>query len=374
MISDYRFRRPLVRFQYQYIKTLELIQTSLRKTQVDEGIAIAVYLMLCIDTVRADLDTARKHLKGLFLILQQLQQKPVLSFNGDYGPITKVSPLMMHIWRVSIKIDWTASLFLVEPPILPPIPAAEELHRQWILKSAFATDAEWALTAFSLDNLIHKACHFAAQVRSIRLSNGPSLEVEKSVASLVRILKGEIEAWDQRPLVQAAELEEAAAQLSDPPGDGFLEYEALSVYNPFYCNLRNAWRALSIYTSLIQYPQIGPYPSERYSHAVEICRTLAALGPSDTSYCEFGKLWVILLSGVTFGGYRSPRETEWVAQRMVYITERFPVNDPRKGDVETFTSYAEICGIDGDFWEEMDKRRDRSRFQGCEPVEEVDSE
>ena len=63
---------------------------------------------------------------------------------------------MMHIWRVSIKIDWTASLFLVEPPILPQIPAAEDLHRQWIMKSAFATDADWALTAFSLDNLIHK--------------------------------------------------------------------------------------------------------------------------------------------------------------------------------------------------------------------------
>jgi len=374
MISDYRLKRPLDRFHYQYVKTLQLIQNSLRKMEVDEGIAIAVYLMLCIDTVRADLDTARKHLKGLFLILQQLQQKPVLSFNGDYGPITKVSPLMMHIWRVSIKIDWTASLFLVEPPILPPIPAAEDLHRQWITKSAFATDAEWALTAFSLDNLIHKACHFAAQVRSIRLS-GSSPEVEKRVASLVGILRAEIEAWDQRPLVQAAELEEAAAQLSDPPGEAFLDYEPLSIYNPFYCNLRNAWHALQIYTSLLQYPRIGPYPPLRYSHAVEICRTLAALGPTDTSYCEFGKLWVILLSGVTFGGYRSPRETEWVGARMVYITERFPVNDPRKGNVETFTSYAEICGIDGDFWEEMDKRRDRSRFHGCEYVaEEGDSE
>src|SRR5579859_1119461 len=112
---------------------------------------------------------------------------------------------MMHIWRVSIKIDWTASLFLVEPPILPPIPAAEDLHRQWIMKSAFATDADWALTAFSLDNLIHKACHFAAQVRNIRLqSRGTDVEVEKRVKSLVAILQSEIDAWDQRALVQQA--------------------------------------------------------------------------------------------------------------------------------------------------------------------------
>jgi Fungal specific transcription factor domain len=90
MISDYRLQRPLDRFQYQYIKTLQLIQRSLLKTEVTESIAIAVYLMLCIDTVRADLDTARKHLRGLFLILQQLQEKPVLCMNGDYGPITKV--------------------------------------------------------------------------------------------------------------------------------------------------------------------------------------------------------------------------------------------------------------------------------------------
>ena len=51
---------------------------------------------------------------------------------------------------------------------------------------------------------------------------------------------------------------------------------------------------------------------------------------------------------------------------MEYITERFPVNDPRKRDIDTFTSYAEICGVEGDFWEEMDRRRDRSRFTGCE--------
>ena len=363
MIADYRLRRSLDRFEYQYITTLQLIQSSLQKGRIDEGIAIAVYLMLCIDTVRADLETARKHLSGLFLVLQELQRKPILSFCGDYGPITNVSPLMMHIWRVSIKIDWTASLYLVEPPILPPIPASEEFHRQWITKSAFGTDADWALTAFSLDNLIHKACHFAAQVRSIRLSNY-SLEVEKRVTSLVAILEKGIKEWDCRPLIQKAEQEEAAAQLLGNPGDAFLDYEPLCISNPFYCNLRNAWRALSIYTSLILNPRIGPWPRQRFRHAVEICRTLTALGPGDTSYCEFGKLWVILLAGVTFGGPGLPREKEWISQRMEYITTRFPVNDRRKRNVDKFTSYAEICEVEGDFWEELYKRRNRSRSQG----------
>ena len=85
-------------------------------------------------------------------------------------------------------------------------------------------------------------------------------------------------------------------------GEPFLDYEPLRIHNPFYCNLRNAWRALNIYTSLILDPRIGPVGASgtRFGHAVEICRTLAALGRWDTSYCEFGKLWVILLAGKKF--------------------------------------------------------------------------
>jgi hypothetical protein len=71
---------------------------------------------------------------------------------------------------------------------------------------------------------------------------------------------------------------------------------------------------------------------------------------------------IILLSGVTFGGHRSAKELEWIARRMEYIALRFPVNDPREKNVNTFTSYAEICTVEGDFWEELDKRKDRGRF------------
>ena len=74
------------------------------------------------------------------------------------------------------------------------------------MKSAPATDVEWALCTFGLNNLIHKVCYLAAIVKSMRLS-GSSLNVETAVASLVAILQSELEAWGAHPLIQTAESE-----------------------------------------------------------------------------------------------------------------------------------------------------------------------
>src|SRR5262249_43928907 len=63
-VVDHRLRRPLDRFQSNYIITLQLIQKALQNLVIDEGLAIAVFLLSWIDVVRSNFDATRKHLKG----------------------------------------------------------------------------------------------------------------------------------------------------------------------------------------------------------------------------------------------------------------------------------------------------------------------
>src|SRR5436190_795374 len=75
MIADYRLQRSMDRFHIQYITSLRKIQNAIQQLSLDEGTTIAVFLILWIDVVRAELRPSRKHLLGLFLLLQELQKK-----------------------------------------------------------------------------------------------------------------------------------------------------------------------------------------------------------------------------------------------------------------------------------------------------------
>jgi Fungal specific transcription factor domain len=361
ILADYRLHRPLDRFQVQYIASLQLIQSAIEKMSVDEELAIAVFLISWIDTVRGKFETARKHLNGLRLILQHIQPDcfaPASRITDSSGS-TRVSPLIMQVWRFAIRLDFSASFYTVQPPVFPPIPAAEELHRRWILMAASSHQtAEWALAAFGVDNLIHRACHFAAQIREMRrASNSP--EVEHQILPIVSLLQAEIQAWRRRPIIERAELIEQSAQnyvdernLSSHSSQPFLHYPPLKIVNTFYCNLLNAWRALSIYVSFILDPNIGSATNpHRFDTAVEICRTLAALG-EDKSNTASSKIWTLFPTGAAFGGQsRSPREAEFISMKMNEIAMMFPIMKEKIG------VYDKLFGTQGDFWEELENTR-----------------
>jgi hypothetical protein len=376
MIADYRLKRPMDRFQIQYITSLQKIQNAIQELSLDEGTTIAVFLILWIDVVRAELQSSRNHLRGLYLLLQELQKKyrrpqnrqgVLVDETGGIG----VSPLIMQIWRISIRLDFNASLYLVEPPVFPPIPNEEEyLHRQWILLSTQDVyAAEWALAGFAQDNLIHRACHVAARARKLRKSRQYSPAVEAEIQSAIAELEKEYREWHQRDIVQIAEASEQKFQLPPPnssesspmdslsaTGEGqlgtFVNYPPYHVANSFYANLVIQVRASSIYISLIANPEIGPGPNpQRFQDAVEICRILAGLG-EDRANSPSSKVWVMFLVGVAFGGLRrSEMEARWISRKMNAVLKMFPL---MKVAVE---AYQNLWEAEGDFWDEMDKLR-----------------
>jgi Fungal specific transcription factor domain len=353
-VADHRLSRSMNRFKIHYITALQQIQMAIQEMRIDEGLLIAVFLIAWIDSIQSKFTTARKHLEGLRLILKQMES----TYHSPTNLLdpTMMPPLVMQIWRIAIKLDWNAAMFTVNAPIFPTVPAAEDLHGQWIVRAAASGDAaEWALTAFGIDNLIHKACHFAASVRALRQEKH-NQDIEKKVASIVELLNNEVQAWRNRPIIQMADnLEQIPYDSSTCPEDSasteiFLHYPLLRIRNPLYVNLLNQWRALSIYISFILDPTIGhgSYPL-RFGYAVDICRTLAALGPDRGQHVS-SKIWVMIYTAATFGGLGPARqEAMWLKAKAEEFATYIPVT---KIAVDR---YMRLCETGNNIWEELGK-------------------
>lgn len=236
--------------------------------------------------------------------------------------------------------------------MFPPIPGGQEhIHRKWIGTSTKGeVDTEWALAAFAQDDLIHRACHFAFRARAIRQSDGYSPNHEQEILSVVDKLEEENREWKRRLVVMMAENYEQTAQyIQSVDSLGFGDYPPLVVLNPLYANLLNSSRATGIYISLIAYPVIGPGPNpQRFLDAVEICRTLAALG-EDKPHAAASKIWIMFLAGVAFGGLRrSPGEAKWILWKVGDVLKMFPLMK------DAVKAYEKLWDADGDFWDEMD--------------------
>jgi len=377
MIADYRAKRPMDRFHFQYIKSLQKIQHAIQIMSLDEGITIAVFLILWIDVVRAELRPSRKHLRGLYLLFQELQKRyrdpsasAALSQDpqilvDERGSTVGVSLLIMQIWRIALRLDFTTSLYLVQPPVFPAIPAeTQDLHRGWIRQSTPDDDStEWALAAFALDNLMHRACHVAYQARMTRRSMTYNPDAEFQIQYATNELAHQNREWFQRIIVRIAEAREQAAQIEDEVNPNipltptttdfprtFLDFPRRRVMNPFYANLVMFAHATSIYISLIAHPEIGPGPDpQRYDNAVEICKLLAALG-EDRSNTASSKIWIMFLAGAGFGGLRrSSKETEFLKIRLASIVKIFPLMK------DAVAAYQTLWECEGDFWDAMDR-------------------
>jgi len=330
-------------------KSLKHLQTSLSAVELDEGMAISIFLLAYFNVGSGEHATARKHLQGLHMVLEQLKQNHLVRNGGIPSPYA-ISPLTMLIWRMAIRMDFIMSIMYGQAPIFPvyvPLMMVEpddriaedqeEFHRQWITvfadRNQGPSASEWALAWFALDNTMHRACHASANALLLRRSNTSASpqETDAIIQSSVDTLLTNHRKWRQRKVVTEADEMERQGQFlatfesnmnsgfpfdtilptlqrpAPPATPGgtplqFLQYPPERLTNFFYANLLNHYRSIEIYISLIPKPMWG-YPDPwRFECAIDLCRTHAALG-EERNFLTTGKIWGLYLAGITFGGH-----------------------------------------------------------------------
>jgi hypothetical protein len=325
LIADSRSKRSLMpAFQHQ-TKALSRLQQSISETEITEAVAISVAIIAWINMIQSNRPATVQHIQGLFLIFQEIQSR---CLNGT-GP----SPLLMQIWRFSVRIEvGTTLMYFPYTPLFPPVPhGQDDLHRQWVRTSTRSDkDAEWILASLALDNLLHRACHVAAQAYQLRRQSPNDPQIRSKILEWTDELLAEHAEWKTREIIIEADKIEREANITSNCSDRFLDYPPLRTYNTFYGNLLNTWRMAYIWIDLIADPDVWPEGrdkgSKRYKAAIDICRTYASLGKSDMF--PIGKVTTVFLAGVGLGGRRrSPAEIQWLYRFiLIDLHQFFPTN------------------------------------------------
>jgi hypothetical protein len=86
--------------------------------EVDEGVAISIFLLAYFNVSSGEHASARKHLAGLSMVLAQLQADHLVKNGGVLSPYA-VSPLTMLIWRMAIRMDFIMSVMYGLRPVFP---------------------------------------------------------------------------------------------------------------------------------------------------------------------------------------------------------------------------------------------------------------
>ena len=118
LLSGKKFDKSHERALEHLSKSLKLLQNRLSTVEVDEGVAISIFLLAYINMASGEHTSARKHLHGLRVILDRLQEDQMSKNGGIQSPYA-VSPLTMLVWRMAIQMDFSISIMDRRRPIFP---------------------------------------------------------------------------------------------------------------------------------------------------------------------------------------------------------------------------------------------------------------
>ena len=118
LISDKKSERGRRRALEHLQKSLTSLQRSLSAVEVDEGVAISIFLLAYFNVTSGEHVSARKHLAGLNMVLAQLQADHLRKSEGILSPYA-ISPLTMLIWRMAIRMDFIMAIMYSLRPVFP---------------------------------------------------------------------------------------------------------------------------------------------------------------------------------------------------------------------------------------------------------------
>ena len=101
-------------------RALQLLRNRLSAIDldIDDGSAISTFLLAHFSMMLGDHTTAKKHLRGMSIVLMELDHSESPHKESVPSPLT-TDNLTMLIWRMAIRIDVVSSIACGQQPVLP---------------------------------------------------------------------------------------------------------------------------------------------------------------------------------------------------------------------------------------------------------------
>ena len=300
MTDNRQGRLPLYTLRHLE-RILPGIQKAIMDLNINTGHIVSVSFLSWLSLMTGDLYTTHRHLKGLFLMYLETRH---LNIVGE--PCDNPNPLIMFLYRMSIKIDNTLA-YRNYPLAYPVMTNHDRSHRQWLAYYlSKEIDIEHCLATFRLDDFTNQICHLHLQARELRKQNESN---ESQIHDRAKTIAVEHNAWLNlpvvRPHIHAVEGVFPVTNQSPTPEDAqFLHYPPYEIKDAMFGQMLMIHASLGIHLSIVITGKLGPYPRTRYEYAVQVCRIYAALGSSRSTIEKTGQsrminsLW---LAGLVLG-------------------------------------------------------------------------
>ena len=356
---DTTLKRPLTRALIHKQDALKYLQQGLSTKQIDEDIAIAIFLMLFMDTFTGK-DIAQAHLRGLSLVLRELNVDSSMT-----SPLywDRISPIVLLIWRIAFRVDALLATLQDTSPIFPPFPSEYNLlQRNWALRLAKdRRSADWGVASFALDTMFQRANYLRwfANVHGTdeNLYDAVSrARFEAIIQEKIDALCKEHAAWLEQPAISMAIQFEEMGRETDLPSNAsqFLDYPPRIIHDRKFNLILNEWRGQYLFFQLV----LVPISMRRHSrtvihHAIEICRTHAAIELEPSSRDWVGEFLAVLTAGYAFiGGNKFQKEFDWVYRE---INRAAGLNNPLLSKFQYFVDKVRGYAYVAPVWTEFDE-------------------
>ena len=356
---DAALNRPLTRALIHKQDALKYLQQGLSAKQVDEDIAIAIFLMLFMDTF-AGKDVAQAHLRGLSLVLKELNVD-----SSTTSPLywDKVSPIVLLIWRIAFRLDALVATLQDTSPIFPPFPFEYNLlQRDWALRLAKdRRSADWGVASFAIDTMFQRANYLRwfAHVHGTDeyLYDAVSrARFEAFIREKIDALSKEHAAWLEQPAIAMAFQLEDMSQETELPSNApqFLDYPPRIIHDRKFNLILNEWRGQYLFFQLVLIPiSMRRHSRTAIHHAIEICRTHAAIDLEPSSRDWVSEFMSLLTAGHAFiGGTKFQKEFDWVYRE---INRAAGLNNPLLSKFRYFVDKVRGYTYVAPMWMEFDE-------------------
>jgi hypothetical protein len=271
-------------------KAIPELQDSLSFQTFDDGHILSVPLLAHLAFWWRKPDVAKAHIKGFYKMLIHAGYLDQDRF-GKVSVSPKMPPLVLLMWRLSVRLDHYFGFMSPEEETIPPIKSDSESSRRYITGFIDPSVVEWTeclVVTDQLEDLRNLAVHYNRRATALRASTDyEDGEAQRYIQQAGRKVIRKIEQLEGNIITAATTYNSIRHPIFVPvwnmslesfPAGQFLHYTRLfrTLHHRFIeAILIN--RATLIHTTITSHPKAGPYPMERLQAAVEICCAFATL-------------------------------------------------------------------------------------------------
>jgi hypothetical protein len=271
-------------------KVILPLQNSLTFLNFDEGHILAIPLLAYLAFWSRNFDVAKSHLTGFYKMLlhaQFLEQDKT----GKISVSTRMSSLMLLMWRVAVRLDHYFGFMKPEEQILAPIQRVPGSNQRYIAEFIDPSSTEWIeclVISDDLEDVRNLVVHYNRRATVVRGFPGYTPDdAQRYIVKAGRKVIRQLEQLNTDILSAAEDYNIIHQPVFEPAFYATMEpfpSNQLSHYSSIFRSLHERFieailinRAMIIHTTITSHPKAGADPPERLGAAIEICCAFSIL-------------------------------------------------------------------------------------------------